>query len=81
MNIYSTSKAREKLFKIVEDIEYEPVMIIGKKKNAVLISEDGYKTILETLHISLVPGLTQSIVEESKRPISESSEKIDWDNV
>lgn len=81
MEIYSTTKARENLFKLVENVEHEPIIIVGRRRNAVLISQEDYQAILETLHISSVPGLVQSIVAESKAPISEFSDKIDWGNV
>lgn len=48
MEIYSTTKARENLFKLVENVEHEPIIIVGKRRNAVLISQEDYQAILET---------------------------------
>ena len=83
MEIYTTSQARAELFKLVKytNKAHDPVFIIGKKDKAVLISEEDYRSMLETLHITSVPGLKESILKASKEPLEEFSESIDWDNV
>jgi antitoxin YefM len=79
MDIYTTSQARQELFKLVDATNYnhEPVYIVGKRHKAVLISEDDYKAMLETLYIMSVPGLKESIIEMNNRPLQEYSENID----
>ena len=64
MNIYTTSQARNNLFKLVDAAHqtHEPVYIVGKRHKAVLISEEDYRAMLETLHILAVPGLKESII-------------------
>ncbi len=79
MAIYTTSRARANLFKIIDHAveSHEPVYIIGKKSKAVLISEEDYRAIAETLHIISVPGMKESILKASKEPIERFSDKID----
>lgn len=83
MQAYTPSQARANLFKIIEHTaeSHDPVYIIGKQRKTVLIDEEDYRSLLETLHITSVPGMTASILKASKAPLSDFSETIDWDNV
>lgn len=78
MNIYTTSQARHDLFKLVDAASetHEPVYIVGKRNKAVLISEEGYRAMLETLHIMSVPGLKESIIEMNNSSLEEYSDDI-----
>lgn len=79
MEIYTTSQARQDLFKLVDAAgqTHEPVYIVGKRNKAVLISDEDYRAMLETLHIMSVPGLKESIIEMDSKPIEEYSDDID----
>jgi antitoxin YefM len=79
MEIYTTSQARNDLFKLVDSANqtHEPVYIVGKRNKAVLISEEDYSAMVETLHIISVPGLKESIIEMDSKPLEEYSEDID----
>lgn len=83
MTVYTTSQARTNLFKLMEYIQvsHDPIYIVSKKNKAVLIAEEDYKAILETLHITSLPGMKESILKASKEPLKTFSDKIDWDNV
>ena len=83
MEIYTTSQARANLFKLLEyTVEsHEPVYIVGKNKKGVLISEEDYRAMVETLYISSIPGMKDSILSASKESLEDFSDKIDWDNV
>ena len=79
MQIFTTSQARQNLFKLVESTNQtsEPIYIVGKRNKAVLLSEEDYSAMLETLHILSIPGLKDSIIEMNNNSIEEYSEKID----
>ncbi len=83
MEIYTTSQARANLFKLVEQAaqSHDPVYIVGKHNKAVLISEEDYRSMMETLYLISIPGMKDSILNSSKEPIENFSDKIDWDNV
>lgn len=83
MEIYTTSQARANLFKLIEHAvkSHDPVYIVGKTNKAVLISEEDYRAILETLYLTSIPGMKESILQSSQEPIESFSDKIDWDNV
>ncbi len=79
MNIYTTIQAKNKLFKLINDTNqiHEPIYIIGKHNKAVLIAEEDYSAMLETLHIVSVPGLKDSIINMHGQPVQEYSKDID----
>jgi len=83
MDIYTTSQARSNLFKLVEHTanSHDPIYIVGKHNQAVLISAEDYRAIMETLYITSIPGMRESILSSAQEPIEEFSDKIDWDNV
>lgn len=83
MEIYTTSQARSNLFKLIDHAAevHDPIYIVGKHNKAVLIAEEDYRAMVETLYLSSIPGMKDSILNASKEPIENFSDKIDWDNV
>jgi len=83
MEIYSTSQARANLFKLVEHtaVSHDPIYIVGKHNKAVLLSEEDYRAMLETLYIISIPGMKDSLLKARKEPLEKFSDEIDWDNV
>ena len=71
----SITNARKVIYKISEDVNelHEEVLVYNAStgKNMVIISEDDWNAIKETLHLYSVPGLVESILEASKEPLSE----------
>ena len=64
MNTINITNARQNLFQLVADVNvgFNPITIVNNKgKNAVLISEDEWKSIEETLYLSSIPGLVEDI--------------------
>ncbi|MBR1486870.1 MAG: type II toxin-antitoxin system Phd/YefM family antitoxin [Synergistaceae bacterium] len=67
-------KAHDNFFQLLSDINdsSSPVIIVGNEgKNAVLVSEDDWNSLQETLYLYSVPGLVESIIEARKEPLSE----------
>ena len=64
MNTINITNARQNLFQLVADVNvgFNPITIVNNKgKNAVLISEDEWKNIEETLYLSSIPGYVDEI--------------------
>ena len=80
MTILNASDARANLYRLIDQTNesHEPVIISGKRNNAVLISEDDWKSIQETLYLTSIPGMRESILKGMKEPLSESSKELDW---
>lgn len=74
MTSISITKARANLYQTVADVNTysSPITITNNRgKNAVLISEDDWNAIQETLYLNAIPGMAESIIEASKEPISD----------
>jgi antitoxin YefM len=80
MTSITATQARQKLYSLIDEANesHEPIQITGKRANAVLLSEDDWRAIQETLHLQSVPGLVDSIQEASKEGIEGASDKLDW---
>jgi prevent-host-death family protein len=74
------TKARKNLYKLVEGLSatHEPVHITGKNNSAVLIGEDDWRSIEETLYLLSIPGMRDSIEKGMKEPIEKGSTKLEW---
>ncbi|MCH7613641.1 MAG: type II toxin-antitoxin system Phd/YefM family antitoxin [Candidatus Marinimicrobia bacterium] len=79
MKTINVTKARANLYKLLNETSesHEPIQITGKKTNAILVSEDDWRSIQETLYITSIPGMRESIMEGLQTPIDECSEEID----
>ena len=80
MTSMTVTEARKRLYKLLDLVSeaHEPVVITGKRANAVLISEDDWRAIQETLHLAQIPGMIESIVESMDTPATEMAEELDW---
>ncbi len=80
MTILNVTEARSRLYTLIDETAetHQPIVITGKRGNAVLVSEDDWNSIAETLHLLSVPGMRESIKEGMKEDLSESSKKLDW---
>jgi antitoxin YefM len=77
MNI---SKARANLFNLINMTSElsEPVFINGKNNSAVLVSENDWRDIQETLYLLSIPGMRKSIISGMKADIKDCSDTIGW---
>ena len=73
MTSINITKARAKFNQIVSEVNEfsQPITIINNRgKNAVLIGEEDWKAIQETLYLNSIPGLSQSILASKEKEIS-----------
>jgi antitoxin YefM len=80
MTILNATEARSKLYSLIDETTntHQPIVITGKRGNAVLVSEEDWNAISETLHLMSIPGMRESIKEGMESPVSECSEELDW---
>jgi antitoxin YefM len=80
MTSITATKARERLYQLVDlsAESHEPIQITGKRNNAVLISEDDWRSIQETLHLVSIPGMRESIIAGGKTPLKKCSKRLNW---
>ncbi len=80
MTTLTASQARAELYKLLDKVavSHEPIQITGKRNNAVLISEEDWSTINETLYLLSIPKMRESIKKGLKTPLKECSRKVEW---
>ena len=80
MKTINATKAREKLYKLLDETSesHEPIQITGKRANAVLISEEDWRAMSETLYLLSIPGMRESIRDGIAAPIEECSGELQW---
>ncbi|MEZ5692108.1 MAG: type II toxin-antitoxin system Phd/YefM family antitoxin [Rickettsiales bacterium] len=82
MNTISVSEARANIFRLMDEVAqtHQPITITGKRSNAVLISQEDWQAIQETIYLSSIPKMAESIVEGMKTPLDECVEsgQLKW---
>ena len=80
MKTLTATQARKDIYRLLDEASdtHKPIQITGKRSNAVLVSEEDWQAIQETLYLSSIPGMQESIVEGMKTPIEETEEELDW---
>jgi antitoxin YefM len=80
MTTLSASEARKRLFNLVDEVKetHQPVQIVGKRNSAVLISEEDWKAIEETLYLVSISGMRESIKKGLKTAIEKCGEEPGW---
>jgi len=80
MSSISVSEARANLYRLVDEAasSHQPLLITGKRNKAVLISEEDWHAIQETLFLLSVPGMRESIREGMATPVDECEQGLDW---
>ena len=76
VTVINATNARKNLYQLINDVNVnaQTVTIINNNgKNAVLISEDEWKSIEETIYLNQIPGMAKSIIDASKEPLSKCS--------
>ena len=79
MTTLTVTEARANLYKLIDDasVNHEPVIITGKRGNAVLLAEGDWNAITETLHLLSVPGMRGSIIGGMQESIDNASIELD----
>ncbi|MBF0468238.1 MAG: type II toxin-antitoxin system Phd/YefM family antitoxin [Desulfamplus sp.] len=80
MTTLSVAEARSNLYSLIDNMSssHEPIIITGKKGNAVLISEEDWRSIQETIFLLNIPGMRESIRDGLATPIDDCDEYPDW---
>lgn len=80
MTTITASDARKRLFNLVDEVKesHVPVQIVGKRNSAVLVSEDDWRAIEETLYLASIPGMRESIKKGIKTPVELCDEELGW---
>lgn len=80
MTMLNATEARAKLYSLIDEAfeTHQPIVIKGKRSNAVLLSEEDWNAINETLYLVSMPGMRESIMEGMATDTAECSKDLDW---
>jgi antitoxin YefM len=80
MTAMSASEARKRLYNLVDEVRatHEPIQIVGKRSSAILVSEEDWRSIQETLYLMSIPGMRESIKEGLNTAVEECDEEPGW---
>lgn len=80
MSNLTASEARASLYRLIDQAaeSHRPILISGKRSDAVLISAEDWQAIQETLYLLSVPGMRKSIKRGMAEPLSKSAKRLNW---
>ena len=82
MAAINITNARKELYNLVENVNLynEPALIVSKKGNAVLVSEDDWNALQETVYLNSISGMAQSLIEGRDTPIEQcvAEDEVEW---
>ena len=80
MTTYTATHARAMLYKLLEQTHasHHPIQITGKRASAILISEEDWRAIQETLYLVSIPGMRESVLKGLNTPVDECSKELSW---
>ncbi len=80
MTTLTATEARKSLYALLDDVaeSHKTIQITGKRNSAVLVSGEDWMAIQETLHLTAIPGMRESIRKGMQTPISKCAKELKW---
>ena len=80
MTTLTATEARKSLYGLLDDVSesHDAIQITGKRNSAVLVSHGDWLAIQETLYLTSIPGMRESILEGMKTPVSKCAKELRW---
>lgn len=80
MQTLTASEARANLYRLMDQTaeSHQPIVIAGKRTNAVLLSAEDWEAIQETLFLLSIPGMRESVKAGMEEPLESGSKELDW---
>jgi len=80
MTSMTATEARRLLYSLLDDVaeSHEPLQIAGKRHSAVLIAEEDWRAVQETLYLTSTPGMRDSILKGLRTPVEKCAKELDW---
>jgi antitoxin YefM len=80
MQTLTASEARANLYRLMDQAaeSHEPIIISGKRNDAILLAAEDWQAIQETLYLLSVPGMRESIKEGMAEPVDTCAKELDW---
>ena len=80
MTTFTATEARNNLYRLIDQTtqSHEPIVITGKRGNAVLLSEEDWRAVQETMHLLAISGMRESIRDGLATPLEECQDEVEW---
>jgi antitoxin YefM len=80
MTSITVTEARKQLYTLLDDVAQSrrPVQIMGKRHSAVLVSEDDWRAVQETLYLTGIPGMRESIRRGLRTRVDKCDRELVW---
>lgn len=80
MKTLTATQARKQMYRLLDEAAetHQPIQITGKRTNAILLSEEDWRSIQETLYLTSIPGMAESIKQGIDTPLEDTDENLDW---
>ena len=80
MTIVDAAEARSRLYELIDEASqtHKPIIITGRRNNAVLLAEEDWNAINETLYLISIPVMRESIIEGMETSLEECDRELDW---
>ncbi|HEY8966881.1 MAG TPA: type II toxin-antitoxin system Phd/YefM family antitoxin [Candidatus Methylacidiphilales bacterium] len=80
MTTLPATKARSRLYALIDEAAstHRPIQITGKRANAVLVSEEDWSAIQETLYLLSIPGMRESLKKAKAAPLKDCAKTLKW---
>ena len=80
MSTFTASEARANLYRLIDEAaaSHQPIRITGKRHTAILLSEEDWAAVQETLYLVSIPGMRESIREGLATPVEECEKDLNW---
>jgi len=80
MTTLNATEARANLYSLIDETSttHKPIRITGKRSNAILLSEEDWNAVNETLFLVSIPGMRDSIIKGMNTELDECQKELDW---
>ena len=80
MKTLTVTDARKQIYSLLDEVakSHEPIQITGKRVNGILVSDEDWRAIQETLYLLSIPGMRDSIRDGLETHLDETVEELDW---
>lgn len=80
MTTLTATEARKQLYNLLDNVadSHNPIQIVGKRNSAVLVSEEDWQAVQETLYLLSIPGMRKSIQDGLNLSVAECGEELNW---
>jgi antitoxin YefM len=78
VTVHTASSARAKLFQLIDEVAEAHEPIVGKRNRAVLLSEEDWRAVQETLYLLSVPKMRASLRKAAREPLAKMSRTVKW---